>query len=85
VPTKPREYYYTRQTLADLLGVEVNTIAQHIKRGYVRPSDLASVVEYVAHYAPEEFRQKIVVAAVRRPETLDPGGWKKGKRSREAK
>jgi hypothetical protein len=77
-PTK--EYVFSRQTLADVVGCEANTITQHIGRGYVNPTDLKSVALYLAHYGPQELREQIVAAAIRRPTTLDPGGWKKRRR-----
>lgn len=71
------EYRFDRSDLAKVLGVRPNTIAQHIKRGYVSPNNLASLTVYLAHYGPRRLRERIVIAAIEQSKPADPGGWKK--------
>jgi hypothetical protein len=80
MPSPAREYVYDRAKLAEVLGVEINTVNQHIRRGYVEPHDLISVVKYLAHFAPEKLRIEIATEAIRRPGSHETGGRKRGKK-----
>jgi hypothetical protein len=71
-----RQFIFTRKALAELCGITPNAVTQHIIRGYLDPEDLESIVVYLARYAKESLREKIVIAAIRRNVPADPGGWK---------
>ncbi|HBO46317.1 MAG TPA: hypothetical protein DD670_20805 [Planctomycetaceae bacterium] len=72
-----REYTYTRQDIAEILGTTPNAVSQHVTRGRLTMSDLRSVILYVAEYAEPSFREQIIrsLSSTRKP--FDPGGWKK--------
>jgi len=74
-----QEYCYCREDIANILETTPNCISQHVKRGHLQMDDLKSVLLFLAQYGPDHLRFEVLKAAAWRPETKDPGGWKRKK------
>lgn len=64
MPRHPEDWTYNYQVLSRITGLPPNTIQQHKVRGKLNPRDLESVLLYMAEYARDKLRAKIVERAI---------------------
>lgn len=63
VPTK---LTVTIDDLAKLAGLSKDAVHQHVSRGYLDPTDLESILLWAARYASDDFRLRLLQAAIMR-------------------
>jgi hypothetical protein len=59
-----KKWFFTHGDIARATGLTLNATHQHFTRGYYDPERLETVVLYLAHFAADHLRQKIVNAAI---------------------